>query len=141
MQNIKAGTEPAIAVFYNSVFGAILRSAYGQSTQPGRSTIQVKAIPGLPCPDFGADTDAARRAVSAAAEAFPALSRLELQPFAYCFRDKNRQRIDLAAAEMLGLDPDSAETRAMLRHYRLLFAREPNINDRSQRIIDALARA
>ena len=141
LQNIKAGTEPAIAVFYNSVFGAILRSAYGQSTQPGRSAIQVKAVAGLPCPDFGADTDEARRAVSVAAMAFPALSRLELQPFAYCFRDENRHRIDLAAAEMLGLVPDSAQTRAMLRHYRLPFAREPNVNDRSQRILDALDRA
>ena len=138
LQNIKRGAEPAIALFYNSIFGAALRSAYGQSTQSGRSTIQVNAIAGTPCPDFGAGTDAARRAIEIAAREFEALSALELEPFAYCFRDGNRQRIDSVVADMLGLDAADAGVQALLARYRLLFAREPNVNGRNRGVLGAL---
>lgn len=138
LQNITPGAEPAIALFYNSIFGAAVRSAYGQSTQSGRSTIQVNAIAGTPCPDFGADTDAARRALDIAAREFEALSALELEPFAYCFRDVNRQRIDSVVADMLGLDAADAGVQALLGRYRLLFAREPNVNGRNRGILGAL---
>lgn len=138
LQNITPDAEAAIALFYNSIFGAALRSAYGQSTQSGRSTIQVNAIAGTPCPDFGADTDAARRALDIAGREFEALSALELEPFAYCFRDGNRQRIDSVVADMLGLDAADAGVQALLGRYRLLFAREPNVNGRNRGVLGAL---
>ena len=40
---------------------------------------------------------------------------------------------------MLGLDPEDGTVQEMLTHYRLLFAREPNVNGRQQKIMDALS--
>ncbi len=127
-----------IALYYNSTFGAIVRTAYAKSPQAGRARIQVGATAGLPCPAFHADTPEAQRARDIASRNFDELSRLPLEPFAYCFRDANRHKIDLVAAEMLGLDPDDAAIREMLAHYRRLFASEPNVNGRQKAILAAL---
>ena len=40
---------------------------------------------------------------------------------------------------MLGLDPNDAGIRDLLARYRLLFAREPNVNGRKRAILNALA--
>ncbi len=138
IQDISDEAGRCAALFYNSVFGAIVRQVYGQSTQPGRATMQVGAINGIPCPDFGADTPAARRARDIAAARFESCSELDLEPFAYCFRDENRHEIDSVVAEMLGLNPADAGVQAMLAHYRLLFAKEPNVNGRQKKILSAL---
>ena len=138
MQGLDDEIGRCIVLWFNSTFGSIVRNAYGQSTQPGRATIQVKAIAGLPCPDFGADTAAGTHARSVASTNFTELSELELEPFAYCFRDKNRWRIDDVVAEMIGLDPADAQVREMLAYYRLMFASEPNVNGRNRGILGAL---
>ena len=113
-------------------------SAYGQSAQAGRATVQVGAIPGLPCPTFHADTPEAQRARDIAKQNFSQLSKLTLEPFAYCFRDKNRRRIDNVVAEMLGLDPQDEGVKEMQAYPCLLFANEPNVNGRQKKIIGAL---
>lgn len=133
------GLGQCIALYYNSTFGAIVRNAYGQSTQAGRAPIQIASIPGLPCPVFHADTPEAQRARDIANQNFDELSRLLLEPFAYCFRDANRHKIDSVVAEMLGLDTQDPAIEEMLGHYRQLFAREPNVNGRQKSIISALA--
>jgi hypothetical protein len=138
MQNLKDEVGRCLALWNNSVFGGIIRNAYGQSSQAGRARIQVKAIPGLPCPDFGADTAAGEHARWVAGLNFAALSELELEPFAYCFRDENRWRIDDVVAEMIGLDVEDRRVREMLAHYRLMFAGEPNVNGRNRAILAAL---
>ena len=138
LQEISDSVGRCVALFYNSVFGAIVRQVYGQSTQPGRATIQVGAVNGIPCPDFGADTPPAQRARDIAAAWFDACAELDLEPFAYCFRDKSRHQIDSVAAEMVGLNPADSDVQAMLAHYRLLFASEPNVNGRQKRILAAL---
>ena len=126
------------SLYYNSIFGAIARNAYGQSTQAGRATVQVRSMSDITLPSFDADTSQARLARDIANQCFDELSRLKLQPFAYCFRDENRHRIDDAVAEMLGLDPKDPAVQDMLAHYRLLFAREPNVNGRNKTILKAL---
>ena len=139
LQGLTEGTGSCVALFFNSVFGALVLRAYGQSPQQGpRANVQVGAIPGLPCPNFGADTPEAYMARSVAKSKFGKLSELELEPFPYCFRDESRHKVDNAVAEMLGLDPDDSDIQAMLAHYRLLFAREPNVNGRQERILAAL---
>ena len=139
IQEISDGVGRCVALFYNSIFGAIIRQVYGQSTQPGRARLQVGAINGIPCPNFGADTPEARRARDIATARFDSLSELELEPFAYCFRDENRRQIDSAVADALGLNSADSDVQAMLAYYRLLFAREPNVNGRQKRILAALA--
>ena len=138
LQEMSDNIGQCTALFYNSVFGGIVRNSYGQSTQSGRATIQVNAIPGLPCPAFHTDTDEGRRARDIAARHFDELANLKLKPFAYCFRDENRHRIDSVVAEMLGLDPEDDAIQDMLAHYRLLFASEPNVNGRNKAIVNAL---
>ena len=93
---------------------------------------------GQTCPAFNADTPEAQRAREIAGRNFNRLSKLTLQPFAYCFRDKNRHEIDSVVAEMLGLDPKDQAIQEMLAHYRLLFASEPNVNGRQKSIVAAL---
>ena len=138
MQEISNGVGQCIALYYNSTFGAIVRTAYGQSTQAGRAPIQIGSIPGLPCPAFHADTPEAQHARDIANRNFDELSRMPLEPFAYCFRDANRHKIDLVVAEMLGLDAQALAKQEMLAHYRLLFASEPNVNGRQKSILAAL---
>ena len=139
LQDVSDEIGKCITLFSNSIFGAIVRRAYGQKGQRGpRAAVQVGAIPGIPCPAFDADTPEAETARSIADTNFDRLSKLELEPFVYCFRDKNRREIDNVVAEMLGLDPNDADTQAMLQQYRILFASEPNVNGRSRRILAAL---
>lgn len=137
--NIADANGKAMALYYNSIFGGITRNAYGAIQKHGRSEIRIGATAGLPCPAFHTDTPEAQRARDIANEHFDELARLELQPFAYCFRDANRHRIDNVVAEMLGLDPQDVAIQEMLAHYRLLFASEPNVNGRQKSILAALA--
>ncbi len=139
LQELTDQVGKCIALYYNSVFGAIVRNAYGQSTQAGRAPIQVNAIEGLPCPDFKADTAEAKKARDIAEANFARLSTKSLKPFGYCFDDKARADIDSVVAEMLGLDTRDATTVEMLEHYRLLFASEPNVNGHNNKIVAALA--
>ena len=140
LQSVADEVAKCVALFNNSTLGVIVIRAYGQKGQRGpRAAFQVGAIPGLPCPAFHANTPAAQRARDIAGQYFDELTRLPLEPFAYCFRDANRHRIDNAVAEMLGLDPQDAGIQDMLSHYRLLFASEPNVNGRQQKIVAALA--
>ncbi len=129
----------ALAIWWNSIFGAIVRHLCAVNTQTGRATVQLDHLASLPCPDFAADSDAARRALDIAEREFDRLAALELEPFGFCFQDLNRHEIDSAAAEMLGLDPTDEQISEMLARYRLLFAREPNVNGRKRAILDALA--
>ena len=140
LQGLSDENARCLTLFYNSTLGAIVWRAYGQKGQRGpRAAMQVGAILGLPCPDFNGDTPDAQRARNIAAEHFDRLSRLPLEPFAYCFRDTNRHAIDSVVAEMLGLDPRDDATQKMLAHYRMLFASEPNVNGRQKRIVQAIA--
>ena len=128
----------ALALFWNSVFGGIIRHLCAVNTQPGRATIQLDHLAGLPCPNFTADSSAARRALELADREFGRLAELRLDPFALCFQDRNRHQIDLAVAEMIGLDPNEPRIHSMLERYRLLFAQEPNVNGRKTAILKAL---
>ena len=138
LQEIQDEVGQCMALYYNSTIGAIALSGVGNSTQSGRARVQVTAISNLPFPAFNAGTSEAERARDIANQRFDELSRLKLQPFAYCFRDENRRRIDDTVAEMLGLDPQDGGVQDMLAHYRLLFAREPNVNGRNRGILGAL---
>ena len=138
IQDIDEKAGACLALFYNSIFGAIVRQAYGQSTQAGRATIQVGAVEGIPCPAFHSDTPAGERARGIAARHFDRLSELSLRPFAHCFQDPHRAEIDAVVADMLGLDSSAKPVVDMLTHYRLLFAREPNVNGRQKSILKSL---
>ena len=129
----------AVALYYNSIFGGIARNAYGANQKQGRSEIRIKATAGTPCPAFHADTPEAEHARALADQHFKELSELPLQPFAYCFQDANRHRIDTVVAEMLGLDPADQSVLEMLAYWRALFAGEPNVNGRQRKIVAALA--
>ncbi len=63
---------------------------------------------------------------------------MELEPFAYCFSDETRWRIDDVVAEMIGLDTKDGQVREMIASYRLMFASEPNVNGRNRGVLAAL---
>ena len=137
--NIADASGKAVALYHNSIFGGIIRNAYGATQKSGRAELQISAIAGLPCPAFHADTPEAEHARALADRHFQELSELPLQSFAYCFQDANRHRIDDVVAEMLGLDPADPVVTDMLAYWRILFAGEPNVNGRQRKIVAALA--
>lgn len=130
----------AVALFHNSIFGGILQIAYGSIQQPGRAQLQVGSIGGLYCPAFNDETPEAENARDIAARKFGELSELDLKPFAYCFLDENRHKIDDAVAEMLGLDPSDDTIQRMLSDYRTVFARQRSVNGGRKSITNALER-
>lgn len=131
------GVKAALALWFNSTLGLMVRIAYGQTTQPGRSRMQVRALAGLPVPDFAADSGAGERARSIARRRFDALSVVELQPVSYAFQDERRAEIDDAALAMLGL-ADERGARGALAELRRLWCKEPSVHGGSERIMRAM---
>ena len=121
------GVSAALAIWLNSTLGSLLRTCYAQTTQPGRATMQVKAIGGFPVPNFAADSPAGEHARSVAQERFAELAELELEPLSYAFRDDNRKRIDAVVMEMLGVGADPDIARALDR-LRTVWCREPSVH-------------
>ena len=134
LYDVSDGVGECLAVFFNSIFGAILRRGHGQSSQKGRTRTPVKSFPSLSCPLFDLDPDV----LDMGKAVFEEISNLELQPFAFCFRDENRHRIDSAAAELMGLDSGNPQIRGMLASWRRIFCYEPQVNGGQKRILDAL---
>ncbi len=82
---------------------------------------------------FGGGGWASANAKWAAGLNFVELSELELEPFAYRFRNENRWRIDDLAAEMVGLDSCDSDVTEMLAHYRMTSASEPSVTGQNRR--------
>ncbi len=131
------GVRAALAIWLNSTPGLMIRIAYAQITQPGRSRMQVKALAGLPVPDFAADSEAGERARSTARGRYDALAELPMEPVSYSFRDETRHRVDEAALEMLGLaeEQDAGRAVASLRN---MWCREPSVHGGTAKIMRAL---
>ena len=130
----------AVALFHNSIFGAMVRNAFASTQQRARANFGVGAIGGLPTPAFNEDTEAAAKARETAATHFNELSTLELQPFPVCYSDFNRHKIDDVVGEMIGLDIQDTTIQTMMDRYRVLFAAEPNVNGGRRSYITALRR-
>ena len=128
-----------IAIWCNSTLGLLLRASYAQTTQAGRATMQIRALGGLPIPDFAARGEAGEHARATAQRHFPELSALNLEPIAYAFRDKYRQRIDEVALEMLGLGRNERVSSA-IDTVRRHWCREPSVNGSNRAILCALER-
>ena len=129
--------KAALAIWLNSTPGLVLRTCYAQTTQPGRATMQIKALAGFPVPDFGAATAAGERARSVARERLAELSALELRPIACASVDGNRKRIDEVALEMVGLSDEPDAARA-LDFLRAIWCREPAVHGGNRAIMREL---
>ena len=137
LQSEDDGVKAALAIWLNSTLGGLLRTCYAQTTQPGRATMQVKALAGFPVPNFASDSPAGEHARSAAQERFSELAELDLEPLSYAFRDANRKRIDAVVLDMLGLGGDADVERA-LDHLRSVWSREPSVHGGTSEITRAL---
>ena len=134
------GVSEAIAIFLNSTYGLIIRVGYGQSTDLGRSTIQVRAIDNHPIPDFGADTDESRHARSIAVQHFDRLRTLPLKRISLSILDPNREEIDRVATLMLGI-PWNDEIKDMLAYWRRLMCLQPVVHANNQETLRVLNKA
>ena len=137
LQSEDDGVKAALAIWLNSTLGSLLRTCYAQTTQPGRATMQVKALAGFPVPNFAADSPGGEHARSAAQERFAELAELDLEPLSYAFRDPTRKRIDAVVLDMLGLGGDADVERA-LDHLRSVWSREPSVHGGTSEITRAL---
>ena len=126
----------AVALWLNSILGMLVRLGYAQTTQPARTTLGVKAMAGLPIPNFAEDSDAGEWARLVADEHFNRLAELELEPAAYAWRDLNRHQIDWIVLEMLGID--APEARQAVSQIRELWCREPSVHGGNRSIMRAL---
>lgn len=136
----ETGTAEALALFLNSTYGMLIRVGYGQSTDPGRSTIQVRAIDGHPVPDFAADSPAGQQARQIARDNFARLRQLELDRISLSVLDPNRAEIDRVVTLMLGL-PYNPATERMLQSWRRLMCLQPGVNARNKETLEKLAAA
>ena len=127
---IKADAEvaKAIALFLNSTFGMLIRIGYGQSTNVGRSPIQIRAIPGHPVPDFSVGTAAGKEARAIACENFDVLRRLPLRRISLSAVDPNRGKIDEVVARMLGIEW-TLESENMLATWRSLMCQQTMVHN------------
>ena len=135
-----ADVAKAITLFLNSTYGMLIRIGYGQSTDLGRSPIQVKAIGGHPIPDFAADADAAKAARRIAAANFDRLRTLPLKRISLSALDPNRAEIDRIVTQMLGL-PYNANAESMLQAWRKLMCLQPIVNANNKSVLRELERA
>ena len=131
------GVAESVALFLNSTYGIVARSGYGNSANPGRSRVQVRAIDGHPIPDFAADTPAAIEARRIATEHFDRLRTLELDRIALAAIDPNRAEIDRVVTLMLGLEWNVA-TENMLAKWREDMCLQPTINANNKGVLAAL---
>ncbi len=103
-------TRFAFAVWANSIFGFVNHWAVGSRQHTGRTRTQIGDIRRIPCPNF---TDP-----KLAARAEPYLERrddlfgMELEPAVYADCDDNRRKLDLAAADILGVPAKHREKTA-----------------------------
>lgn len=134
------GVAEAIALFLNSSYGFLVRIGYGQSTDLGRSPIQVRAIDDHPIPDFASPGLSGRAARKIAREEFDRLRNLPLERISLSAIDDNRAEIDRVVTLMLGL-PWNMETENMLADWRKLMCLQPAVNAGNKSTLETLARA
>ena len=131
------GVAEAMAIFLNSTYGLLIRIGYGQSTDLGRSPIQVRAIDNHPIPDFTRNSNAGRKARRIATENFERLRTLPLERISLSALDANRAEIDRVATLMLGLDWNP-ETENMLDSWRRLMCLQPGVNANNKETLATL---
>ena len=134
------GAAKAIALFLNSTYGLLIRVGYGQSTDLGRSPIQVRAIDNHPLPDFASDSAAGQQARDIAVANFDRLRLLPLERISLSALDDNRAEIDRVVTLMLGI-PWHAETENMLATWRRLMCLQPGVNANNKQTLATLAKA
>ena len=137
LQSNDADVKVALSIWLNSTLALLLRVCYAQTTQPGRATMQIRALSGFPVPDFTTDSDAGQRARTIARQRSDELASLPLEPVSYAFRDSNRHRVDHVALEMLGLGDDVAAI-AAVDFLRGQWCREPSVHGGNRAIMRAL---
>ena len=131
------GLKAALTIWLNSTLGGMVVTAYGQTTQPGRARVQIRALPDFPVPNFAARSEAGEQARSAALEHLAEVAELELRPFSYALLDDNRKRIDLAALDLVGLGGNAAAARGLDR-LRREWCREPATHGGNEAIMAAV---
>ena len=134
------GVAEAMALFLNSTYGMLIRIGYGQSTDLGRSPIQVRAIDNHPIPDFASASDAGKAARRIAVDNFDRLRKLPLERISLSALDANRAEIDRVVTLMLGLGWNP-ETENMLDAWRRLMCLQPGVNANNLETLARLARA
>ena len=132
------GVIKAVTLFLNSTYGILIRAGYGQSSDLGRSPIQVNAIDDHPIPDFAGQTPAAAAARQLAVDNFDRLRQLELERIALAAIDPNRAEIDRVVTLMLGL-PWEVSAENMLAEWRKMMCLQPPINANNKGVLAALA--
>lgn len=136
LANPNEGVGRALALWFNGTLGLVTRTGYGQSTQRGRSLLKIKALGGLPVPDFAGATTAAERARSIASREFDRLSYQVMEPASYAWRDPVRCKVDEVVLDMLGID--APETRQVMNQIRRIWCREPAVHGSNRKILKAL---
>lgn len=133
------GVTKAVTLFLNSTYGILIRAGYGQSSDLGRSPIQVNAIDDHPIPDFAGKTPAAVEARQLALDNFDRLRGFGLERIALAAIDPNRAELDRVVTLMLGL-PYDVGMENMLDAWRKLMCLQPIINANNQGTLATLAK-
>ena len=110
------------SLWANSTLGMMVHWTQGQRTQNGRSTLQIKAIKDIPCPDFSRLTD---KALTRVESAFDAVAKKGLKPTCLAHVDPVRKEIDHAIGELLELTEKGKKSIPIIRK---IWCSEPSVH-------------
>ena len=117
------------ALWSNSIFGLMVHWTRGQRTDPGRSSLNVKAIQSLPVPDF---TQLSDEVLANASGYYQEMKNRELLPCCFAYKDKTRKEINRVVGELLKL-PDPSNLIP-------LWCSEPSVTGNKEKIVSEIHR-
>ncbi|MCY4561207.1 MAG: hypothetical protein OXC03_02615, partial [Flavobacteriaceae bacterium] len=120
------------SLWANSTLGMMVHWTQGQRTQNGRSTLQIKAIKDIPCPDFSRLTD---KALTRSESAFDAIAKKGLKPTCLAHVDPIRKEIDHAIGELLELTEKGGKSVPIIRK---TWCSEPSVHGFNRQALSLL---
>ncbi len=120
------------SLWANSTLGMMAHWTQGQRTQNGRSTLQIKAIKDIPCPDFSRLTD---KALTRSESAFNSIAKKGLKPTCLAHVDPVRKEIDHAIGELLEL---SEAGKMIVPIIRKIWCSEPSVHGFNRQALSLL---
>lgn len=113
----------------SSIFGLMVHWTRGQRTDPGRSSLNVKAIQSLPVPDF---TQLNHAVLVKAQRNYEKLKNCELLPCCFAYKDETRKEINRVVSELLEL-PDPSRLIP-------LWCAEPSVTGNKENVVKEINR-
>lgn len=117
-------------LWFNSIFGLMVRWGLADRNQPGRLRTQMNALRKFPCPDFSLDNQKSANMREVANKFVQDFEGKTLKPCGMAWMDDARHEIDHAVLEMVDIDMSQKE----LKNWREKWCKEYSIHGNNREI-------